>query len=114
TDATCTPRSPSWAQDEGGRTGSHVSRAWLSDAGLDDAPALLELRAAVAEKLTRDFGRGNWSSTGTIRGVALGIRKTRVYVVRRGRRIIGTLHLQTKKPWAIDTAYFTPCKRPLY
>ena len=28
--------------------------------------------------------------------------------------IIGTLRLATKKPWAIDIAYFTPAERPLY
>ncbi len=29
-------------------------------------------------------------------------------------RIVGTLRLATKKPWAIDTAYFTPVQKPLY
>jgi ribosomal protein S18 acetylase RimI-like enzyme len=91
-----------------------VSRAWLSDARLEDAAALYDLRVAVARKQTEDFGRGFWSSSGTIRGAALAIRNERVYVVRRGRRIVGSLQLQTKKPWAIDASHFTPCKRPLY
>ena len=91
-----------------------MSRAWLSDARLEDAAELFELRAAVAQNLTERFGRGNWSSHGTVRSAALAIRKARVYVVRRGRRIVGSLQLQTKKPWAIDVAYFTPVKRPLY
>src|SRR5262249_40861024 len=30
------------------------------------------------------------------------------------RRIIATLRLATKKPWAIDTAYFTVARKPLY
>ena len=28
--------------------------------------------------------------------------------------IVGTLRLATKKPWAIDTSYFTPVRKPLY
>jgi GNAT superfamily N-acetyltransferase len=31
-----------------------------------------------------------------------------------GKRIVTTLRLATKKPWAIDVAYFTPARRPLY
>jgi GNAT superfamily N-acetyltransferase len=27
---------------------------------------------------------------------------------------IGVLRLATKKPWAIDIAYFTPCRKALY
>lgn len=91
-----------------------MSRTWLSDARLEDAAELYDLRVAVAQKLTEEFGHGFWSNHGTVRGAALAIRKARVYVVRRGRRIVGSLQLQTKKPWAIDVAYFTPCKRPLY
>ena len=34
--------------------------------------------------------------------------------MRRGDEIVATLRLATKKPWAIDTSYFTDCKRPLY
>jgi len=28
--------------------------------------------------------------------------------------VLTVLRLATKKPWAIDTSYFTPVKRPLY
>ena len=35
-------------------------------------------------------------------------------VLREGGRIAGTLRLATKKPWAIDRAYFVDVKRPLY
>ena len=35
-------------------------------------------------------------------------------MARTGGKIIATLRLATKKPWAIDTAYFTPVERPLY
>ena len=39
---------------------------------------------------------------------------SRILVARSNRRIIGTLRLATKKPWAIDISYFTPAERPLY
>jgi GNAT superfamily N-acetyltransferase len=34
--------------------------------------------------------------------------------MRKGEAIVGTLHLPTKKPWAIDLSYFTPVKKALY
>ena len=82
-----------------------------------DAPELAALHSAVAEDLTRRFGQGFWSSTQTEAGVLRALRKpkySRVLVARAHDRIVGTLHLATKKPWAIDTAYFTPAKKPLY
>ena len=30
------------------------------------------------------------------------------------RKIVGSLRLHTKMPWAIDVSYFTPVERPLY
>jgi GNAT superfamily N-acetyltransferase len=42
------------------------------------------------------------------------MRHSRVIMARRGNRIVGTLHLPTKKPWAIDVSYFTPVKKALY
>jgi GNAT superfamily N-acetyltransferase len=42
------------------------------------------------------------------------MRHARVRVGREGKRILTVLRLATKKPWAIDVAYFTPVKRPLY
>jgi len=35
-------------------------------------------------------------------------------VARDGAGIIATLRLATKKPWAIDPAYFVTVRRPLY
>lgn len=37
-----------------------------------------------------------------------------VYTARENDQIIATMTLSTKKPWAIDRAYFTSCKRPVY
>ena len=82
-----------------------------------DAAVLAALHRAVAEDLTRRFGRGFWSSSPTERGVLSTLRKptfSRILIARANRRVIGTLRLATKKPWAIDTAYFTPASRPLY
>lgn len=42
------------------------------------------------------------------------LKSSRVLAARDGERIVGTLTLQTKKPWAIDASYFTPCKKVLY
>jgi GNAT superfamily N-acetyltransferase len=42
------------------------------------------------------------------------MRTSRVFVARAGTEIVGTLRLTTKKPWAIDTSYFTSCGQPLY
>ena len=79
-----------------------------------DAAALAELRNAVADDLTQRYGRGHWSGQCTDKGVRLGIRTSRVLVARRGKRIVGTLRLATKKPWAIDVKYFSSVPRPLY
>jgi GNAT superfamily N-acetyltransferase len=82
-----------------------------------DAAALAALHGAVAEDLTRKFGRGFWSSAPSERGVLNELRKpkfSRILIARTSRGIIGTLRLATKKPWAIDIAYFTPATKPLY
>ena len=83
-------------------------------ARLGDAAELAELRNRVAERLTADFGGGHWSSMCTEQGVAQGIRSSRVLVARRGKTIVATLRLTTRKPWAIDRKYFAPSKRPIY
>jgi GNAT superfamily N-acetyltransferase len=85
------------------------------DAATDvDAAEIAALRTAVAAHLTRRYGQGHWSSTATEHGVARGMRTARVLVARESNRIVGTLALATKKPWAIDPACFTPVPKPLY
>jgi GNAT superfamily N-acetyltransferase len=82
-----------------------------------DAAVLAALHSAVAEDLTRRFGHGYWGSAQTEAGVLRALRKpkfSRVLIARLNDRIVGTLHLATKKPWAIDAAYFTPVKTPMY
>jgi|SRR5579863_7055054 len=79
-----------------------------------DAIELAALHTAVADDLTQRYGRGPWSSHTTEKGVLFGMRHSRVIVARSGKRIVGTLHLPTKKPWAIDVSYFSPVKKALY
>ena len=76
--------------------------------------AIVELRVAVADKLTRDFGHGHWSSLTNDAAVLRDLKAATVLVARDRGRIIATATLQTKKPWAIDVRYFTPCKKALY
>ncbi len=79
-----------------------------------DAPEIAALRRAVAERLTRDYGRGHWSSAVSERGVLWGLKTSRVLVARNKGVVVATLRLATKKPWAIDPKYFVPVKRPIY
>jgi predicted N-acetyltransferase YhbS len=82
-----------------------------------DAPELAALHIAVAADLTQRFGHGFWSSPTTERGVLANMRLpkfSRILIARRNRRIVGTLRLATKKPWAIDISYFTPAEKSLY
>jgi GNAT superfamily N-acetyltransferase len=80
-----------------------------------DAAELALLRTGVAEHLTRLFGVGHWSAPVTEKGELRSIKTSRILVARDDEsRIIGTLRLATKKPWAIDKAYFTNVPCPLY
>jgi GNAT superfamily N-acetyltransferase len=79
-----------------------------------DARALAALHTEVSKNLTDHHGRGPWTAVTSEQGVLFGMRHSTVLVARRGKRIVGTLHLATKKPWAIDVSYFTPVKKALY
>ena len=72
------------------------------------------MRSDVAADLTRRHGFGHWSSAATERGVVHGIKSSCVLIARSGTAIVGTLRLATKKPWAIDTKYFTAVPRAIY
>jgi GNAT superfamily N-acetyltransferase len=86
----------------------------IATATADDAAAIAGVRNAAAEGLTRLYGRGHWSGVTTEQGVLRGINTSRVLVARSGDTIVGTLRLATKKPWAIDPAFFADSRRPLY
>jgi GNAT superfamily N-acetyltransferase len=89
-------------------------RLSFSIATQPEAPALAALHTEVSRDLTDRHGRGPWTLVTTEKGVLFGMRHATVLVARRGKRIVGTLHLATKKPWAIDVSYFTPVKKALY
>jgi GNAT superfamily N-acetyltransferase len=84
------------------------------DAGPDDVAEIAALQNAVSGALTGKFGEGHWSGLVSERGAALAQRDGRVRVGRSGKRLLTVLRLARKKPWAIDAAYFTAVKRPLY
>jgi GNAT superfamily N-acetyltransferase len=86
----------------------------FSTAIQSDAPELAALHTAANENLTQRFGQGRWSTIATEKGVLFNMRHSRVIIARKGKRIVGTLNLQTKKPWAIDVSCFTPVKKSLY
>jgi len=86
----------------------------FSTASQADAKELAALHTAVAEDLTRRYGRGFWSFKTSEKGALLTLRHSRVLIARKGKTIVGTLNFPTKKPWAIDVSYFTPVEVPIY
>jgi GNAT superfamily N-acetyltransferase len=79
-----------------------------------DVSAIAALRRSVTEQLTQKHGRGHWSSCPTEASVLRGLRASRILLARDGEDIVGTLRLATKKPWAIDLAYFHVVPKALY
>ena len=86
----------------------------IETAGLDDAGAIAALQTRVADALTNQHGLGHWSAAVSPQSVARAIQSSIVLVGRERGSIVGTLRLVTKKPWAIDPAYFTVVRRPIY
>ena len=89
-------------------------RLRFRDASPGDVAVIAGLQNAAAGALTARFGAGHWSSLVTERGAAYSQRHARVRLGRFEKRVLTVLRLATRKPWAIDVAYFTPVKRPLY
>ena len=86
----------------------------IREAVAADVQEIAALRIAAADDLTQRFGNGFWSSNTTDKGVMLGINDGKVLIATQAGTIVGTLTLATRKPWAIDTAYFTKVKTPVY
>ena len=89
-------------------------RLSFREAREQDVAAVVSLRTATARDLTKRFGRGHWSGEPTERGTLYDMRIARVWLARSGRAPVATFRLSTRKPWAIDRSYFTPCESPLY
>jgi len=83
-------------------------------AGTDDVDDLVRLRNEVSQHLASLYGQGIWAGKATTKATLFHMRTSNVFVARYRKRLIATFTLSTKKPWAIDRKYFTPCKRPLY
>ncbi len=86
----------------------------VTSATFADAAALVAVRVAAADRLTRDFGEGHWSAHTNEASVLRDLKVSPVLAAFDGARIVGTLTLQSKKPWAIDLGYFTPCEKAVY
>jgi GNAT superfamily N-acetyltransferase len=86
----------------------------LQIATADDVPDLVSLQTAVNQHLTSKYGKGHWSGGVTEKGVLFTMRIAKVYIIRYRGRLIATLTLSTRKPWAIDKKYFSASERPLY
>ena len=89
-------------------------RLKLEVATAKDAADLVALRAAVNQRLMAQYGNGYWAAGLTEKGALFAMRTSTVYVARAGGRLIATLALSTRKPWAIDKKYFSASQRPLY
>lgn len=83
-------------------------------AGAYDSGAITAIRRSTSEQLTIQYGHSHWSSCPTEPSVLRDIEKSQVLVARSGGVIVGTLGLDTKKPWAIDLKYFTVVPRAVY
>lgn len=86
----------------------------IATATASDAAAVADVRNAAAVELTRLHGQGHWSGLTTAQGVLHGINTSRVLVARFDDRIVGTLRLTLKRPWAIDPSFFADSRKPLY
>jgi ribosomal protein S18 acetylase RimI-like enzyme len=91
-----------------------VYKISISAATLADAPLILALQKSVAENLTQRHGQGHWSSCPSEKGVLRTLNTSRVLVAKRGCDIIGTVRLESKKPWAIDTTPFSKVRKAVY
>lgn len=86
----------------------------LQAATADDVGDVVSLRNAVAADLTSRYGKGHWSMNVSDRGVRFQMTRSTIYVARYRGRLVASLALSKRKPWAIDTSYFRATERPLY
>jgi GNAT superfamily N-acetyltransferase len=86
----------------------------LQVAAANDVQDLVSLRSAVNQHFASQYGPGYWIAGLTEKGVLFAMTRGTVFIARDRRKTIATLTLSTRKPWAIDTKYFSASKRPLY
>lgn len=87
----------------------------LDIAADDDIPDVVSIKNEAAQKLTDEFGKGHWSYQCTEKGVRGGVNEnSKLFVAKIDGTVVGTARLTTKKPWAIDPAYFSKVDRAIY
>jgi GNAT superfamily N-acetyltransferase len=91
-----------------------MARVETSFATEADASAIAELLSAAAMHLTTEHGPGHWTGIASEKVVLRALQTSRVLTARQDDRIVASLRLSTRKPWAIDPKYFTQVRRPLY
>ena len=85
----------------------------LSLASESDAEEIAFLRNTVAADVAARSGSSAGART-TAKGVLYHLRLGQILIARHKGRIVGSLLLVKKKPWAIDVNYFTPVQSQLY
>jgi GNAT superfamily N-acetyltransferase len=80
----------------------------------DDVEALVALRTAVAEQMTRDHGLGDWSAPPTTALVRKQLRASRILVARQGDTLLGTVRITEALQTLFDASAFTPAVKALY
>ncbi len=83
-------------------------RLILQPAHARDVPELVVFRTAVNLHLAHQHGEGFWLARSTEKGALAGMKRGRVFIGRWRGKIIASLTLSTRKPWAIDATYFHP------
>jgi GNAT superfamily N-acetyltransferase len=77
-----------------------------------DAAGIAALRTRTGMHLAQRYGLR--PSCVTEKSVLRGIATSRVLIACTRGVVVATVCLATKKPWAIDLAYFTPVPKALY
>lgn len=87
----------------------------LARADASHAEGIAAVRNDAADRLTDQHGHGYWSGHCSERGVLGDMKRgASVHVAMLDDRVIATMTLHTRKPWAIDVKYFAPDRRALY
>lgn len=83
-------------------------------AGNTDVSELLSLQLAIDADQAERFGDDRYTTTISEKSIARSLKSSRMVVATRRGRIVGTVRMETKKPWAIDLSYFTPACTAVY
>jgi GNAT superfamily N-acetyltransferase len=91
-----------------------MKRLVLSLASESDAEEIAALRNTVAANVAQRSGLSGGAHRTTAKGVLYHRRQGQILIARRKGRIVGSLVLVKKKPWAIDVNYFSSVQSQLY